>query len=90
VSDIVERLYEQIKYEHGSPSSAVMKDAMDEIERLRKIESAAIAFRDKADEEGLLMGCGINYPGEKEGKYSKALRKALNTGGKVEDSNQAS
>ncbi|KKK69920.1 hypothetical protein LCGC14_2929210 [marine sediment metagenome] len=58
--------------------------AAEEFERLScedKLKDAVIeavqAFVDEADREGLLIGCGENYPGEKEGKYGKGIRKAL-------------
>ena len=49
-------------------SEGALKDAVIE---------AVQAFVDKADSEGLLIGCGENYPGEKEGKCGKRIRKAL-------------
>ncbi len=47
------------------------------MEKMLAVVEAVQAFVDEADREGLLIGCGENYPGEKEGKYGKGIRKAL-------------
>ena len=49
----------------------------DTMEKMLAVVDAVQAFVDEADSEGLLIGCGENYPGEKEGKYGKGIRKAL-------------
>ena len=49
----------------------------DTMGKMLAVVEAVQAFVDEADREGLLIGCGENYPGEKEGKYGKGIRKAL-------------
>ena len=55
----------------------VIEDLIDEGALKDAVIEAVQAFVDEADREGLLIGCGQNYPGEKEGKYGKGIRKAL-------------
>jgi hypothetical protein len=47
------------------------------ITELAAVARATRAFVTEADRQDLLIGCGRNHPNEREGKYGRAIRKAL-------------